>query len=202
MKTKIPILQPVLTLLQKISTGKIVTMFLVLLMVSNWFINGKPYGLSQLIEITGGTSIPDMEMTGYSPERLYDILDAQGEAGRAFYRHTIMPQDIFFPFFYACLYATGVTYLARKLFPTRPGLQNLALLGLFAGLMDWAENVCLFIILLNYPQRLDGLALLATTFTVIKGALIIFHMVVMVGGFSWLWIKFLRKTLSHDHHNH
>lgn len=178
--------------LKKIASLKIIGVFLLLFIISMRVINGKPYGLAQLGAITGGVSIPDMEMTGYSPQHAYDILTAQGEAGRAFYLHFIVPQDFPFPLFYALFYATTLTYLAQRLFPNNPRLQQIGLLGLCAGLADWAENLCLLSLLLSYPQRLDAVATIASVFTIIKATLIILNMVVILAGLGWMLVRFVR----------
>jgi hypothetical protein len=170
---------------------KVVGLFLLLFIISSTLINGKPFGLAQLQEITGGVSIPDMEMFGYSPQHAYDILTAQGEAGRAFYLHKIIPQDFLFPLLYALFYATALTYLAQRLFPADHPLQNIGLFGLCAGLADWAENLCLLGLLLNFPQRLDALARAASIFTVAKTFLVMLNMIMVLSGLGWILVKMI-----------
>ncbi|MBN2006749.1 MAG: hypothetical protein JXA21_25570 [Anaerolineae bacterium] len=182
--------------LGKIASLRVIGIFLLLFIVSVTVINGKPYGVAQLNAITGGAGIPDMEMTGYSPQRAYDILTAQGEAGRAFYLHFIVPQDFPFPLIYSLFYAVTLIYLAQKLFPNNPQLQQIGLMGLCAGLADWGENLCLITLLLNYPQRLDAVAMVACVFTIIKAILTLLNMVIILAGVSWMLVGFVRGKIQ------
>jgi hypothetical protein len=148
------------------------------------------------MESSGGASIPDMEMTGYSPQQAYDILTAQGEVGRDFYLQNMIPQDMLFPLIYAMLFASMLTMLSQRLFPTDHALQYIGLLGLCAGLADWAENFCLLGLLLNYPQRLDALASVASLFTVLKASLSMLNMVLIILGLGWLLAKSISSRNS------
>jgi hypothetical protein len=177
------------SILKKLASLKMVGLFFGLYLISFFIIGGKTFGTARLKEITGGVSIPDVEMTGYSPQGLYDILTAQGEAGRAFYIHTIMPQDIPLPFFYSMFFAIFLTYLAQRLFSAHHPIQRIGWLGLCNGLADWAENLCFFILVINYPQRLDTLAVVANLFTILKTSLALLNMGLIVAGLSWLAAK-------------
>lgn len=177
--------------LRKIASLKVIGLFFLLYLLSFMIIGSNTFGTARLKEITGGVSIPDLEMAGYSPQRLHDILAGQGEAGRAFYLHTIMPQDIPLPFFYAMFFATFLTYLAQRLFPANHLMQHIGLLGLCAALADWAENLCFASLVLNYPQRLDALARLANAFTLAKTGLAIFSLGLILLGLGCL----LGKTI-------
>lgn len=181
-----------ITVLQKITSLKRIGALFLLFLISYTLINGKPFGLAQLAEISGGASIPDMEMFGYSPQQAYDILTAQGENGRAFYLHSIIPQDFLFPLLYALFYATTLTYMAQRLLPADHVFQHIGLLGLSAGLADWAENLVLLGLLLNYPQRLDTLAMVANIFTLVKASLSMFTMGLILIGMGWLMVKTIR----------
>jgi hypothetical protein len=186
-------LRPLTQALQRIAAPKWVGLFWLLALLSCLLINGQPFGVAQLQTLTGGVGIPDMEFFGYSPERAYAILTAQGEAGRAFYLQAIIPQDFPFPFFYALAYATALTALARRLLPADHPGQALGLLGLLAGAMDWAENICLLTLLLNYPHRLDSLAGLASIFTILKTLVFLVSTSLLAAGLAWG----LGKALGH-----
>ena len=180
--------------LRKLASLKMVGLLFLLALIGRMFISGEPFGVAQLQKISGGTGIPDAELSGYSPQGVYDILTAQGEAGRSFYLHTIIPQDFPFPLLYALLFATILTYLAQRLFPPTHPLQHIGLLGLLAGLADWAENLCLLTLLLNYPQRLDAVAMLANIFTIAKWSLALLNFILILAGLGWLLVKSITAT--------
>jgi hypothetical protein len=182
------IIPAITAVLRRMASLKVIGLIFLLALIGRTFISGEPFGVAQLEKMTNGVGIPDAEMS-YSPQRAYDILTAQGEAGRSFYLHTIVPQDFPFPFLYALFFAAALTYLAQRLLPPEHPLQHIGLLGLLAGLSDWAENLCLLAVLLNYPQRLDAVATLAGIFTVIKWSLALVNAILIVGGLGWLLVK-------------
>jgi hypothetical protein len=181
--------------IRKIASLKMIGLFFLLYLISFMIIGSKSLGTARLKEMTGGVSIPDVEMLGYSPQRVYDILTAQGEAGRAFYLHDIMPQDIPLPAFYSLFFATFLTYLAQRLLRPDHPLQHIGLIGLCAGLADWAENLCFLSLLLHYPQRLDALARLANAFTLAKTSLALLSLALILLGLGWLLAKTLRAKI-------
>ena len=67
-------IQSISDMLKRITSFKVIGVFFVLFVISGVFINEKPFGLAQLAEMTGGVGIPDMEMWGYTPQRVFDIL--------------------------------------------------------------------------------------------------------------------------------
>jgi hypothetical protein len=192
-------MQTITSGLRKLASLRVVTLLLLLLIVSNILINGKPYGLAQLSEISHGATIPDMEMSGYSPQRAYDILTAQGDAGRAFYLHVIVPQDFPFPLLYSLFFATALIGLVQVLFPHNPRLQQIGLIGLCAGLADWLENLCLIVLLLRYPQRLDSVAVLASVFTITKAILMMMSVVAILIGLALVLAKCARGLVGRYH---
>jgi hypothetical protein len=165
-----------------------IVLCLVLFLIARAVINGRPLGVAQLHEMTGGVGILDLER-GYSPERAYEILTAQGEAGRAFYLRSIIPLDFVFPLTYTLFFLTASTYIVHRLFPEPSPLRMLGLLPLVAGLADYAENVTIMVLLLRYPTRLSIVATVANALTMAKGLLIVVSMFLLVAGLVGLLIK-------------
>ena len=66
--------------IRRTATTKAVLASLVLWLVALTLINGKPFGIAQLQEITGGPTILDMTFTT-SPDQVYAVLSALGDAG-------------------------------------------------------------------------------------------------------------------------
>jgi hypothetical protein len=153
-------------------------------------INGRPLGVARLRDMTDGVGILDLER-GYSPERAYEILTAQGETGRAFYLGSIIPLDFLFPLTYTLFYLTANTFILQRLFADSSPLRKLSLLPLVAGLADYVENIFILVLLLGYPTRRDFVAILANTLTVTKGLFMVASMLLLVVGLLALLIKAL-----------
>ena len=149
------------------SSLKMIGISLACFIVSFALINGKPFGVAQLKAMTGGVGILDMEF-GYSPQAAYELLTALGETGRAFYLHVIVPQDFIFPALYSLFYVVTTTFLFRKAFAETHPIQPFSLLTLLGGLADYAENLCILTMLVNYPAQHSRLASLANVLTIFK----------------------------------
>ncbi|HSQ93477.1 MAG TPA: hypothetical protein VLL74_04205 [Methanoregula sp.] len=155
--------------IRRAATTKAVAASLVLWLIALALINGRPFGLAQLQEITGGPTILDMSFTT-GPESVYAILDALGEAGRAFDLTHIVPLDLVFPFTYALFLALGISWgLSRLLADDSPWLL-LNLAPVFAAAADYSENAGVITLLLTYPARLDPVAWFVSATYVIKFA--------------------------------
>lgn len=153
--------------IKKWTSIKMVGMSLACFMASFALINGKPFGVAQLKAITGGVGILDM-IPGYLPRQAYALFAALGEQGRAFDLHYIVPQDFVFPALYSIFYVITTTYLFRKAFAENHPLHKLIPLTLLGGLADYCENICIVIMLLNYPTQLPAVAKIANVFTLAK----------------------------------
>ncbi len=128
----------------------------------------------------------------YSPAEVYQILEAYGPAGRAQYVLTTAMLDFTFPVVYALLLALLTAPRLVNAFPGTPRLHWLALLPFAALLFDWLENGCVLALLLSYPQRLDGLAAAAGTFTLFKW--ISFMLAVLIAAGSLLVARLRRQA--------
>lgn len=155
--------------------------FLVFLCM-NFLINGNYVGVGKLLEITGGHSILDMELMGYSSEKAYNILGALGEAGRTFYMRYIIPLDFPFPLSYGVFYFITLTVIAKSLFRNMKRPWLFGMIGAFATFFDWLENVAIIILLHNYPEHLNRIIKMASVFTQLKSLFIISSIFLIICG--------------------
>lgn len=161
-------------------------------------INGSPFGLARLVEITGGQSILDMEMLrGYSVDRAYEILDALGEEGRAFERKYIIPLDFPFPLAYGFFYLITLTLLVTGTGVNINKPWLVGIIGVCAALFDWLENFMIIRLLQSYPERLPGTVKLASIFTQMKSLFTMTSMFLIAVGLLVVIIKAISSgTLS------
>lgn len=139
------------------ATGKAVLACLGLWLIAAALINGKPFGLARLHEITGGATILDMTFTT-GPESVYAVLSALGDAGRAFDLTHIVPLDLVFPFTYGLFLALGISWALSRLLPEKSPWFLLNLAPVLAAAADYCENAGVITLLLTYPARLDPVA--------------------------------------------
>ncbi|MEO6113355.1 MAG: hypothetical protein ABIP07_02755 [Sphingomicrobium sp.] len=111
-----------------------------------------PGSVRALMESMGGQPIFDMEPS-FSSDEVYERLAAFGEVGRAAYRHTVVTTDIIFPACVAAFLFLLARFTADRLDVSR-GLRALLLaLPIAYFLSDMTENVAIFVLLSDYPER-------------------------------------------------
>ena len=165
----------------------------VLFICMYFLINHSPFGVDKLVEITGGHGILDMEMGGYSADRAYEILEALGEEGRAFNMKYIVPLDFPFPLSYGLFYFMTLTLIMKNIRKRAKRPWIAGSIGLAAALFDWLENIMIINLLRNYPQRLDGVAKIASVLTQLKTLFLIISTLLVIVGLLFLMIKRLNR---------
>jgi hypothetical protein len=144
-------------IIRQAATTKALLASLVLWLVALTLINGKPFGIAQLQEITGGPTILDMTFTT-SPDQVYAVLSALGDTGRAFDLTRIVPLDLVFPFTYGLFLALGISWALSRLVQSGSPWFLLNLAPVLAAAADYCENAGVITLLLAYPARLDTVA--------------------------------------------
>lgn len=169
----------------------------VLFLVTAAVISGKPFGLAQLLEITGGATIPDMTFTK-GPESVYAVLFALGDAGRAFDLTHIVPLDLVFPFTYGLFLALGISWGLSRLLPEGSPLFLLNLAPVVAAVADYCENAGVITLLLTYPVQLDAVAWFVSVMYVMKFAFSAVSYIVLIAALAGSAVRYLlhRKRRS------
>jgi len=146
-----------------------------------------PWTLPAFKRLTNGLNILDMEFH-YSAAHAYAMLNGYGSAGRALYLHILWPVDVFIPLVVSSFLAVAITMAWRKDAAQRPWMRYLFLLGVLAGLFDYAENMSITVLLLSYPRRLEGVANFAGYMTSTKHVMyqVALWAAVIGGGRTWM----------------
>jgi hypothetical protein len=129
-------------------------------------INGQPFGVVQLKEITGGAGILDLEVL-YTPEQAYALFAAMGDAGRTFDLTHIVPLDMLFPLAYTLFDAIAITWLLHRWLPAGSRWHRLNVVPVFGGIADYLENLGIITMLVAWPAPLPDIA----RFTMVAGLL-------------------------------
>jgi hypothetical protein len=126
-----------------------------------------PVAGARLEAYSGGIGPLDLR-AGYTPAEAYAALAAYGEQGRLFYLIVELTLDVLYPLAYAVFFSLTIAYCLGLVLPAEHALQRAALLPWAGLLADYLENAGLAWLLLNYPNRLDGLAATTSLVTVVK----------------------------------
>ncbi len=130
-----------------------------------------PRGGAQLKSTSGGVG-PIDTLFFYTPDRVYDMIAAYGEAGRAMYRTSALTADLIYPIAYSLFLGLAITWCFRQLPVRWHWGRRLNLLPFGAALFDVLENISVVAMLSVYPARPTLLAWVATTFTMTKWGLV------------------------------
>lgn len=146
-----------------------------------------PWRSARLKEIAGrDVGIVDT-MFAYTPDQVYQKISAYGVQGRQLYALTELTIDLVYPVLYNLFLILTTTLVFRQVFPGQSAWQKLRYLPFAVWASDYAENICIAILLLSYPQQLNVLAWVASFFTTTKWSLGIVSLGLIVMGLrKWL----------------
>ncbi len=150
---------------------------------------------ARLETLSGGVGPLDLR-PAYSPAEAYTSLAAYGDAGRRLYLTIELTIDLLYPLVYGLFFALTIVFCLRQALPAEHVLQRAALLPLVGMLADFVENAGIAWLLLNYPNRLDGLAALTSTVTTIKWLFAISAMAATAAALIALVIQRVRARRS------
>lgn len=142
--------------IQKISTSRNYLFMLAVFIGTNLFLALSPASPIARMTAYSGGKILDMEFN-YSPDRAYQILEAYGAEGRAFFVSTLAVIDTFTPILMNLFLAMTISVVFRQAFPSDSRLQKLNLLPFVAMLGDYFENLGIVLMIRAYPARVDVL---------------------------------------------
>lgn len=153
-----------------------------------------PWASSQLKSISNRVTQVELPFS-YTTDQLYSILKTYGSQGREWY--TLMQLTIFslYPLIYSML--TGLLIL---LFYSRLNIkENLIkfffLMPVFSLLADWLENVCMVVVLVNYPYKLETVVQWANVCSQIKWIFLLGSISLATAGSLLLFFRFIRLKL-------
>lgn len=116
-----------------------------------------PGSLAHFREATGGQKILDMRASSSAAET-YERLRAMGETGRALYLRLIVTIDIVFPLAMLAFLLMFAWFTAERAGMSGWPSRLLALPALLYFGLDLLENASVLAMLLEYPDRLEGIA--------------------------------------------
>jgi hypothetical protein len=104
----------------------------------------------------------------YTPQEVHTLAEELGAAGRSLYALTEVTLDFAFPVLYATWLSIMLALVWRKALPEWPGRSWLILLPYLGMLADFAENTCLAILMLLFPNEPAWLVWLSNSVSLVK----------------------------------
>jgi len=132
-----------------------------------------PLSVPAMKRLAGGLPILDMR-PWYSGHAAYQLFDALGATGRSAYLHLLWSVDLCLPLLFA-LFLSGAI--------KRGWFRWLGWVPVLAAASDYAENVAITVLLMQYPTRLPTVALLSSGLTSLKHAGYLTSVLLTITGF-------------------
>ena len=153
------------------------------------------FSIPRVLQHSTGMQILDLLPTGYSAEYVQRLFETLGEIGREVYLFQQIPLDMIYPALFAITYSLLLTFLFKRVFSIENRIQNLNVLPIIAGLLDYLENFWIVIMLSIYPIFKSWLAYLTSVFTVLKSISVTLVFVLLI----IVVIMFVIKKLQRVH---
>jgi hypothetical protein len=151
--------------------------------------------LPNIQAVSGGIEGLDTTLF-YTPEEAFANTASYTDAGRDVIRNFHVTVDLVNPILYSLFLVLLISWLFRNSFAQESKLQKLNLLPLGAAIFDLLENICIFILFSIYPSKLNFLAWLATTSTMLKILCIYASLVLVLIGLVGTAKNIITKLIS------
>jgi hypothetical protein len=143
-------------------------------------------------EVSADAGTPDLSLF-YTPDDLYRMAEAYGEAGRQAFVRARLTFDVVWPFVYLFFLSTSTSWLLKRGLPADSRALHLNLLPASAALLDFLENFANILVMLRYPAHTPVIYLLAPIFTFTKWSLVGASFIVLLAGIGMVLIKSFRR---------
>ncbi|MEG3659036.1 hypothetical protein V5097_16610 [Arenibacter palladensis] len=150
-----------------------------------------------------GTQVFDLQTFGYDVSVAESIVDNLNNETTALY---LFPQltllDVLYPFLMA-LFLSSLLFRLFKITKTTSKVASILLVVPFlAMIFDYAENICVILMITKSIQISETMVLLSSTFTILKGLLTsIAWIAILVYAIKWFGIKIIernnKQTMAH-----
>ncbi len=132
---------------------------------------------------SGGVGPIDLQLF-YTPEKVYSMVAAYGEAGRASYRTFELTGDIAYPIVYTLFFSLLITWLLQRGFASNSGMQKYNVVPFGGWLFDLFENLGIVTMLSVFPSTPAILAWITAIATLIKWSFLGADIVVILIGLT------------------
>jgi hypothetical protein len=137
----------------------------------------------------------DWQVT-YSVDQVYTLLKAYGSQGREWYILIELTINTVTPFIYAFLLSFSIILICKKLPVKEQVSKSLFMLPFAALLADLSENICIILLLINYPYKLVVVAKAASVFTCSKWILLTANVGLIVAGIGIAGFRYIRFKIA------
>jgi hypothetical protein len=123
---------------------------------------------------------------GYNSSQFYGLMDAIGQAGRFYYKIYVFFIDLLYPIIYCISYSLLLSLFFRNSFSSNHYFQLFNVFPFLIGFADIFENLSTGYLFLVYPEKINFIVKLASSFSLLKWGFSMYNIVLMLTGlFAW-----------------
>ncbi|MDP4143003.1 MAG: hypothetical protein Q8936_00775 [Bacillota bacterium] len=134
----------------------------------------------------------DMQMIdmviNYSPEEAYRLIAGYGESGRRYYIIQSLTLDLAIPLCLMLLVMASIKLIYRQTF-FKNYMHKFMIIPFLGFLCDYSENACVITMIINYPKRLNNLAVISNIFTISKWIFCTLGILIVLVGLIYIGIN-------------
>ena len=177
----------------RISVGRTVIISLVILIVFTAIV--LPWQSAKSETYAGEAGGIDTSFF-YSPEKLYDTVEAYGEIGRQEYVKARWTFDLIWPLIYTFFLTTATVYVFRRCCGPESWTRWLNLVPVAGMAFDYLENLAVTFVMILFPKEFIWLGWVASAFTLVKWGLVIGSFIILVVGLVIWGSRSLKRKSS------
>jgi hypothetical protein len=123
---------------------------------------------------------------GYNTHQFYSLMDSLGETGRFYYKIYVFFIDLLYPVIYCISYSLLLSLFFRNSFSSNHYFQLFNVFPFLIGFADIFENLSVGYLLLIFPEKINFLVKLASSFSLLKWGFTMYNILLMLTGlFAW-----------------
>ncbi len=138
----------------------------------------------------------DLSFGFNSPETVYAMAEAYGEAGRQAYIFDRVSFDVIWPLVYTVFYLSWIVWTLRIAHGDSPRVLRWGKLAIWPILLDFGENSIAVLVMSLYPTRLDAAVYVLSTLTMLKWASIGVTSLLLGYGILAAPVQAIRRALA------
>jgi len=164
-----------------------------LFLATLFYVTMLGYSVPKLLEYSSGLPLFDLSPFGYSHGEALRLLQALGEPGREFYGSTQLLLDSFYPGLFGIAYFALFQWILKRGGIRHPLWSWLSLLPVAAGVFDYAENGCIWLMLKDFPELTSLQVQTAAALTIVKSMLTTLYFAALLVLVSLVAVRRVRR---------
>ncbi|PSU29040.1 hypothetical protein [Photobacterium lutimaris] len=153
------------------------------------------YSIPMLMQYSSGLPIFDMSPLGYSYKEAMVLLTSLGDEGRNAYVSIQLILDLFYPILFALCYFALLQWLIIVGELSNRLWLYISIIPIFACVFDYAENICIWLMIQGYPTIAEDLVVVSSIFTQAKSISTMIYFIALISALVLLITRWVLRRV-------